>query len=187
MPPVGQTRSERWPQIAALCEMEPRTIYGIAKALGTRTGSVKSVLDSMCADSLLRVRPGERGQVYTLTRKGKAALRRADAAASVRVALPAGARVLLVVDEGRAIAAGLLEQLSEEPELRWSARLDGLVRWMVVFGSADAATVDRVAALVEAAGCRPIVVRADEVLNATQLRAYARQVAASGPAALVAG
>lgn len=163
------------------------TIYGIAKALGTRTGAMKSVLDSMCADSLLRVRPGDRGQVYALTSKGKAALKRADAAAPARVALPGGARVLLVVDEGRAVAPALLEQLADEPELRWSARLDGLVRWVAVFASGDAATVDRVAALVEAAGGRPIVGRADEVLNATQLRAYAQRIAARGRAALAAG
>jgi DNA-binding MarR family transcriptional regulator len=131
------------------------TIYGIAKALGTRTGAVKSVLDSMCADSLLRVRPGERGQLYALTSKGRAALRRADEAAPARIALPVGTRVLLVVDEGRAIAPGLLEQLADEPELRWSARLDGLIRWVAVFESSDAAVVDRAAALVEAAGGRP--------------------------------
>lgn len=183
MPKFGRTRSRQWPHIAGLCDGEELTIYGIAKKLGTRTGAIKSVLDSMEADGLLRVRSGERGQLYALTRSGRTALRAVDDAAPARLALPAGSRVLLVVDEGRTNYQGLLGRLAAEPELRWAARLDGLVRWLLVFGSGDAAVVDRASAVVEAAGGRPIVIRADEVMNAAQVREYAMRLS-SGQAAV---
>jgi len=173
MPSVGRTRSKQWPRIAAVCDRDELTIYGIATKLGTRTGAIKSVIDSMQADGLLRVRRGTRGQLYGLTRAGRTALLAIDDAAVARSALPAGSRVLLVVDEGRTSTKEVLAALVEEPELRWAARLDGIARWLFVFAPGTATVVDRASEAVIDAGGRPIVIRADEVFNARQLADYA--------------
>lgn len=153
-------------------------MYAIAKEIGTEGGALQSAFDSMCSDGILRAKPGVRGeQIYSLTAKGKRRLAEMDRAVEARKALPDGARVLLVVDEGRSISADLLRDIAAEPTLAWSLRLDGVVRWMAVFESDDAAPVDRAAACVEAAGGRAIVGRSDAIYNAGELLTYATSVA----------
>jgi hypothetical protein len=154
-------------------------MYAIAKEIGTEGGALQSAFESMCSDGVLRAKHGPNGErLYALTAKGKRHLAETDRAADARKALPANAPVVLVVDEGRAISPELLNDLAAEPTLAWSLRLDGIVRWIAVFESDDAAPVDRVAARVEAAGARPIVGRADAIFNAAELADYAARIAA---------
>jgi len=174
----GRTRSKHWRQIALEADREPRTMYAIARAIGTTDGAVKSAFESMCADGLLKAKRDANGnRIYAITPKGKRRLDETDGAVLARQAVPNDARVLLVVDEGRSISADLLAELAAEPTLAWSLRLDGIVRWMAVFESDDAVPVDRAAARVEAAGARPIVGRADAIYNASELLTYATNVA----------
>ena len=51
---------------------------------------------------------------------------------------------------------------------------------MAVFESDDAVSVDRAAALVESAGARPIVARADAIYNGTELLDYAERLTPRG-------
>jgi DNA-binding PadR family transcriptional regulator len=176
MSPPRRTRSRYWRQIAIAADRQPRTRYAIAKEIGTDGGALQSAFESMCSDGILRAKSGARGQTYSLTAKGRRLLAETDRAIDARKAVPGGARVLLVVDEGRAIAPDLLAELAAEPTLAWSLRLDGIVRWLAVFESDDATPVDRVAARVEAAGARPIVGRADAIFNADELLDYASQI-----------
>lgn len=172
-----QTRSRYWREIAVAADRKPRSAYAIAKEIGTEGGAIQSAVESMCSEGLLRSKDGPRARIYILTPKGRRALADADRAVDARKALPGDARVLFVVDEGRSIAPDLLTELAAEPTLAWSVRLDGLVRWMAVFESDDAASIDRAAARVEAAGARPIVARADAIYNAVELRDYADKLA----------
>src|SRR4051812_27853785 len=120
----GRTRSRQWRQIAIEADREPRTMYAIAKAIGTTDGAVQSVFDSMCADGLLKARPDAKGhQIFAITPKGRRRLAETDGAVQARRALPEDARVLLVVDEGRSISPDLLSDLATEPTLAWSLRL----------------------------------------------------------------
>ena len=174
---VRQSRSRYWKQIAVAADRQPRSIYAIAQEIGVDDGALQSAVASMRDEGTLRAKPGKRGQIFGLTAEGKRRLAAMDRAVQARHALPDGARVLLVVDEGRSISPELLHELAAEPTLAWSLRLDGIVRWMAVFESDDAAPVDRVAARVQAAGARPIVGRADAIYNAGELLAYATSLA----------
>ena len=176
-----QSHSRYWRQIAIAADRQPRSIYAIAKEIGVDGGSLQSAVASMHAEGTLRARPGQRGQIYSLTSKGKRRLAEADRAVDARKAFPEGARVLLLVDEGRSVPPDLLRELAAEPTLAWSVRLDGIVRWVAVFESDDAVPVDRAAALVEAAGARPIVGRADAIYNASELLTYAASVGTRRP------
>jgi DNA-binding PadR family transcriptional regulator len=174
----GRTRSRYWREIAIAADREPRTIYAIAHEIGTTDGALQSAFGSMCSDGLLKAKRDANGnQIYAITPKGKRRLAETDRAVHARQALPDGARVLLVVDEGRSISPELLIELAAEPALAWSLRLDGIVRWIAMFESDDAVPIDRAAARVEAAGARPIVGRADAIYNASELLTYARGVA----------
>jgi DNA-binding PadR family transcriptional regulator len=178
MASAGRTRSKQWRQIAIEADREPRTMYAIARAMGTTDGAVRSAFESMRADGLLKAKRDPNGnQIYAITPKGKRRLDKTDRGAQARRAMPEEARVLLIVDEGRSISPDLLAELAEEPTLAWSLRLDGIVRWMAVFESDDGVPVDRASARVEAAGARPIVGRADAIYNASELLAYAAKVA----------
>lgn len=177
MSQTRRSRSRYWRQIAVAADRRPRSIYAIGQEIGVDGGALQSAVASMCAEGTLREKPGVRGKIYALTAEGRRRLAALDRAVQARQAMPEGARLLLVVDEGRSISSELLAELAAEPTLAWSLRLDGIVRWMAVFESDDSAAVDRAAARAEAAGARPIVGRADAVYNANELLAYATEIA----------
>src|SRR5256885_15620735 len=85
MPPSRRTRSRYWRQIAIAADRQPRSRYAIAKEIGTDGGALQSAFESMSSDGILRAKAGERGQVYSLTAKGRRLLAETDRSEERRV------------------------------------------------------------------------------------------------------
>lgn len=63
--------------LLALLESEPRTVRGLASAVGLTEGAIRKHVRSMAADGLLAVRPGigRHGSAVRLTSAGREAAR----------------------------------------------------------------------------------------------------------------
>lgn len=177
----GRIRSERWFEIALLCRKEALTVHAIAKRLDVQPGSIKDLVRSMLREGLLE--PGTsdaRGKAWKLSRRGSAALRKAEEAGAQAALMPSGERLLFVIDEGRAVPSAVLRHLADDSRVRWCARLDGHVRFVVSFGPGDASAVDRAQALVSEAGLRALVARSDEFFTPAELHRHAATIGRPG-------
>jgi DNA-binding MarR family transcriptional regulator len=184
----GRIRTDRWYEVALICRDDPHTIPAIASQLGVASGSIQSIVDTMCEEDLLEeAASSARGAAYKLTRHGKTELRKAQKTDEIERLFPAGERLVFVTEDGHGIAADALAQLATDPSFRWAARVDGPVKWIASFGSGDAAAADRAANVLVAAGARAVVGRLDAVLNADGLGSYATRVGAAASKALPAG
>jgi DNA-binding MarR family transcriptional regulator len=178
----GRIRSERWFDIAVLCKGEALTAPAIAKRLGVQSGALKDLIASMAREGLLEHAASDaRGQAWKLSRAGAAALRKAETTGAEAALLPTGERLLFIIDQGRAVPVPLLRQIASDPRVRWCARLDGQVRFVVSFGAGDATAVDRAQTILSDAGLQAVVARADEFFDRAQLE---RHVAALSRASL---
>jgi DNA-binding MarR family transcriptional regulator len=177
----GRIRSDRWRDIALICRDEAQTVPAIAKALGVDAGSVQSLIRSMRREDLLdKVETDTRGVALKLTKRGRAELKKHDPAGGVEALLTTGERLVFVIDEGRGIASATLAELAADPSFRWAARIDGPVRWIASFGSADATAADRAANVLAEAGARAVVGRSDAFFDAAALARFAERLGARG-------
>jgi len=184
----GRIRTDRWYEVALICRDEPRTIPAIASQLRVPSGSIQSIVDTMQHEHLLEEADSDaRGVAFKLTRRGRTELRKAQTAEEVDRLMPAGERLVFITEDGHGIAAEALAQLAVDPSFRWAARIDGPVKWIVSFGSGDAAAADRAANALVDAGARAVVGRADAVFNPFQLAIYAAKVHGDRRAAIDKG
>jgi DNA-binding MarR family transcriptional regulator len=184
----GRIRSDRWYNIALACRDVPRTIPAIAAEMGVRAGSIQSLIDSMRRENLLEEGQSDaRGVALTLTRQGRAELRKAMSTDDVEQLLASGERLVFVMEDGHGITAEALAQLASDPSFRWAARVDGPVKWIASFGPGDAAAADRAANALVKAGARAVVGRTDAVLNAERLAQYADRLGAVSRGAIAGG
>lgn len=184
----GRIRSKRWRDVAIACQDAALTVPRIADALGTTSGSIQALVRSMRREGLLdEAESSARGQALILSPAGRVALRQAEVEGSVASLFRPGERLLFLLDEGVGIPAELLIALTEDPNLRWAARLDSRVHLVVSFGTGSAVSVDRAQNLSAAHGLRAFVGRADEFFDAEQLGACAAEIASKPRKELPAG
>lgn len=175
----GRIRSERWRDIALLCRDEPRTVPAIARAMGVDPGSIQSLIASMRREDLLEgAETDARGAALKLTPHGQAELGRHEATGGVDALLPNGERLVFVIDEGRGMPSEVLAELAADPSFRWAARVDGPVKWIASFGSADAVAADRAANALVSAGARAVVGKSDTFFDAAGLADFAERLGA---------
>ncbi len=174
----GRIRSPRWREIAILCRGKALTVPAIAQAMHVEPGSIRSLIASMKRENLLEEADSEaRGTALKLSRHGQAELRKHESSGGVDALLPAGERLVFVIDEGRGMPAKLLADLAADSAFRWAARIDGPVKWIASFGSGDAIAADRAANALVAAGARAVVGRSDVFVDAGGLASLASEMA----------
>ena len=173
----GRIRSNRWRDIALLCDGEARTVPSIARQMGVQAGSIQSLIRSMTNEDLLEQADSDaRGVALRLTRHGRAELKKHQAIGGVKALLTPGERLLFVIDEGRGISAEALAGLAADPSFRWAARVDGPVKWIASFGSADPVAADRASLALSHAGARAVVGKSDIFFDAAGLADYAERL-----------
>lgn len=173
----GRIRSDRWREIALLCAIEARTVPAIAHAMQVKPGSIQSLVRSMKVEGLLEEAESDaRGNALKLTHRGRAELKKYEASGGVEGLLAPGERLVFVIDEGRGISADAIARLAADPSFRWAARVDGTVKWIASFGSADPVAADRGANVLVEDGARAIVGRSDGFFDAAGLADFARQL-----------
>ena len=184
----GRIRSDRWRDIALLCQTKPLTVPAIARAMGVEPGSIQSLVTSMRRENLLdEASIDTHGLALKLTRHGKTELKKHEDVGGVDALLQPGERLVFVIDEGHGISAEALAALASDPSFRWAARIDGTVKWIASLGSGAAIAADRAVNTLASDGARAVVGKSDAFFDAEGLTRYADQLRGTTAPALRRG